>query len=105
MAIQNALERFIYKSTHFRRAMDEYTNIRKILFDEGFTQLDASSMTKGPRELFLARDRFIDHYQNLSTQIKLFFPKETNFGIYIKRVADKIDELYPLKNDSEERDN
>ena len=86
--------------------METYLEIRKYLYDEGYTEEQASRMMNPTNELLLLRDKFNNHFHDLKSQINLFFPKEEHWGVYIKKSADKIDELYPLKkNGSEEGNN
>jgi hypothetical protein len=105
MSIENALIRFINNSIYFRRMMDEYMEIRKYLHDEGYTEEQAASMSNPPIELLLLRDKFGNHFHDLKSQINLFFPNEKNWGVYIKKSANKIDELYPLKKNGSEEGN
>ncbi len=106
MSTEKALIRFINNSIHFRRMMEVYLEIRKYLHDEGYTEEQTTRMLNPTIELLLLRDKFNNHFHDLKSQINLFFPNEKNWGVYIKKSADKIDELYPLKkNGSEEGNN
>lgn len=106
MSTEKAIIRFINNSIYFRRMMDEYLEIRKYLYDEGYTEEQAASMSNPPIKLLLLRDKFGNHFHDLKGQVNLFFPNEKNWAVYIKNVSNKIDELYPLKkNGSEEGNN
>lgn len=85
--------------------METYLEIRKYLYDEGYTEGESSRMMDPPIELLLLRDKFSTHFIDLRSQVNLFFPKEKNWGVYIKKSADKIDELYPLKKDGSKEGN
>lgn len=85
--------------------METYLEIRKYLYDGGYTEEQSSRMPNPPIELLILKRDFLSHLTDLKTQVNLFFPKEKNWAVYIKKSADKIDELYPLKKNGSEEGN
>jgi hypothetical protein len=100
-------QEFIENHPETTQLVEVYIEIRKLLQELGHTEESSKKISSGPPKLFRLKDIFEERVENLWDQISGygFKVEEKEFLVYLRNKFTKIDELIPLRNGDNERNN
>jgi len=105
MSREEGVKRFLNNSSKFREILDDYIELRLTLKELGYSEDTIEKVETPEYDLLKIRQKLFHKISDLQTSIKLFFPNDETWSVYLSERLRKLNELYPLNDGSKERNN